>query len=208
MVFDYFAIPHIKGGVEEVHILFDDPGQMTESPKVIERSKRDQSSSVDPTHHCEDSTSIPSEWNANLINCRQCKRELYMCSYLSHALLDIAPASLSENQALITAGGFLAERRNQCWSVTATNKPHPLPNHKSAMEETYMATLCQFSRKQEIAVFSRHRHLSYWSAHSHLPQADIYVQLKGTLAHSKISVHEFPSDADPDFAQVPQQKRA
>ena len=32
--------------------LFDDPGQMAESPKEIGRSKRDQTAPIDPSYHC------------------------------------------------------------------------------------------------------------------------------------------------------------
>ena len=50
MLFDCYALPHIQAGVLEVHILLDDPGKMTESPKEIERAKRDESTPLDQTH--------------------------------------------------------------------------------------------------------------------------------------------------------------
>lgn len=79
MLFEHYAYPHIKAGVKEVHILIDDPAQ-AESPKDIERSKRDETSLVLQTHSCEpfyDDLSVPTvEWSTDLLHCRTCKRKL------------------------------------------------------------------------------------------------------------------------------------
>ena len=47
-----YLSPHIKGNTNEIHVLFDDPDQMQESPKQIERKRRNESHSIVKQHHC------------------------------------------------------------------------------------------------------------------------------------------------------------
>ena len=81
-----YLMPHLKANTSEVHVLFDDPDQMPESPKQLERKRRDESHTVQQ-HQCNnisDTVNVPSSWHDNLLNCRICKRSL--CEYLSYVL--------------------------------------------------------------------------------------------------------------------------
>ena len=40
LLFDQFALEHFKGGVKEVHLIFDKPGRQTFNPKQFEHAKR------------------------------------------------------------------------------------------------------------------------------------------------------------------------
>ena len=185
MLFDCFALPHLKAGAKEVHILYDNPGQVKESPKHIERTKRDEKCTVRTNHKCDkikDSTLLPGEWNTNLINCRSCKREL--CNYLSQAMLTVAPNSLSPRQTFITAGGFTGDRLNQRWSVTHTNQPQSVPELMSSVEETDQRIWyhCVKSAGYKKLLYSPDTdvyHIGLAITQDHLPGSDVFVQLKG-----------------------------
>ena len=46
-----FVRPHFAAGVTEVHVIFDNPGALPETPKEIEQSRQDQEHQV-LTHDC------------------------------------------------------------------------------------------------------------------------------------------------------------
>ena len=80
--------PHLKAGVCQVHVLFDDPSQNM-SPKQIEHTKHDETSQVSSSHTCttvDQSTTVPSKWRDDPLNCQQCKRAL--CKFLSMEMLN------------------------------------------------------------------------------------------------------------------------
>ncbi len=45
-----YVRPHLRAGVQEVHVVFDSPGSMRESSKELEQRRRD--SSVHGSHQC------------------------------------------------------------------------------------------------------------------------------------------------------------
>ena len=55
---------YFSTGVEEVHIVFDDPGQFDMHPKDIERRRRDgdKQGVVHEHTYFQDGTKIPSKW--------------------------------------------------------------------------------------------------------------------------------------------------
>ena len=69
-----YISPHLKAGVSQVHVLFDDPTQTTISPKQIEHAKRDETSQVSLSHTCvviDQSTTVPSKWRDTKLSAMQ-----------------------------------------------------------------------------------------------------------------------------------------
>ena len=61
-----FITPPLLKGSNEVHVLFDNPGQMEDNPKRFEHARRDTSLSLSTDHLCWvffDEAEIPSKWN-------------------------------------------------------------------------------------------------------------------------------------------------
>ena len=83
---------YLSAGVQEMHIVFDDPGRFTVHPKAIERNRRDPNNETAHEHiHFDDQAKIPSKWR-DIIECRKCKHELVL--YIGDCLLRIAPKYL------------------------------------------------------------------------------------------------------------------
>ena len=132
-----FVQPHLRAGATQVHVFFNNPNNSIQSPKEIERQKRDTSAHVDSDHECLDNTvvgAVPTNWRGKLLNCRTCK--MLLCEFLSQEMLHLVPPMLRDNQTFITAGGFVGQQRSQCWSVTKSDDPQPLPYLRSNVEET------------------------------------------------------------------------
>ena len=45
-----YVTPHVQAGESEIHIAFDNPGQILCFPKCIEQRRRDNQATVDLTH--------------------------------------------------------------------------------------------------------------------------------------------------------------
>jgi hypothetical protein len=76
-----FLMPHLNASVYELHVIFDDPQQMPELPKVIEQKRRDNKQVKISHHQCidiDDNAKVPSDWRGNIINCRTCKKKNYV----------------------------------------------------------------------------------------------------------------------------------
>lgn len=85
-----YVRPHYSAGTEEVHVIFDNPGGLKESPKELEQRRRDLTSKP-VQHSCmtfDSDAQIPSSWVAT-IACRNCKAAL--TTYLAQEFLKIAP---------------------------------------------------------------------------------------------------------------------
>ena len=71
--------PEFTRGAQEVHLIFDNPGRLKETPKHFERQRRDQSATIQTNNTCESihaAQKLPYQWREDLINCRTCKRNL------------------------------------------------------------------------------------------------------------------------------------
>ncbi len=95
------AVPHFKKGSTEVHILFDTPGCLDNSPKQFEQRRRDSSTKAPPC--CitlQGSTKVSSKkWRETVLACRTCKRSLksnlladisLTTSYLTFCLISLS----------------------------------------------------------------------------------------------------------------------
>ena len=124
-------------GCTEVHIIFDNPGRLTNTPKYFEQQRRDKAAAVQTNHCCDiitSTTKIPSKWRENVIHCRQCKRSLV--KYLCQFFLKYMHRYLKQDQTLYVAGGFDDPIQDTCWYVRNNTKPQPDPRYASDAEET------------------------------------------------------------------------
>ena len=136
-LFTRFIITQFKKGCEEVHIIFDNPGRLANTPKYFEHRRRDKSAIIQTNHHCDiivSTTKIPSKWRENLLHCRECKRSLI--KYLTHFFLHYMHKCLQQNQTVYVAGGYDNLIQDTCWYVRNNTKPQPDPRYTSNAEET------------------------------------------------------------------------
>ena len=97
-----FILPYFHKGSSEVHLLFDNPGNQPENPKVFEQSRRDTTRSSD--HMCTvffDEAEIPTKWQETL-KCRKCKRGL--THFLSAYIVQHIRPLLQGRQKYVTSG--------------------------------------------------------------------------------------------------------
>ena len=57
-LFARFIVPQWLRGSKEVHVIFDNPGCIPESPKLFERDRRDDCATVLSNHLCNEITNI------------------------------------------------------------------------------------------------------------------------------------------------------
>ena len=108
-----YTLKYFTVGVNEVHIIFDNPGRFENHPKSIERNRRD-AGKIGGSHthsHFSDEAKIPSKWQ-EMLKCRECKKRLI--AYMADSLLMTAPEVLQEGQRLIVAGGQLDMDERLC----------------------------------------------------------------------------------------------
>ena len=136
-LFTRFVMSQFRRGCTEVHVLFDNPGRLPNTPKYFEHKRRDQTGTVQANHFCDNITSttnIPTKWRDNLLHCRECKRSLV--KYLTHFFLHYMNKYLQPNQRVYLAGGHEEGITDTCWYVTNDTKPQPDPKYTSNAEET------------------------------------------------------------------------
>lgn len=115
-LFRRFVLSHFVGGSAEVHLVFDIPGRLPNSPKALERQRRDAICSLSQDHQhstFSDTCTPPSNWR-ELLSCRQCKRKLVL--YLGEAFMKNTRKLLRGRQMFILAGCFLGDAEDQAWS--------------------------------------------------------------------------------------------
>ena len=113
-----FAVPHFVKGVREVHIIFDNPGCIANTPKAVEQRRRDNLHTPPAEHeHYEfyNLTTVPSKWR-DCLHCHHCKRRLVL--YLGQAFQKIAADYLHGQQELVIAGCFGGEHSKNAIGIT------------------------------------------------------------------------------------------
>ena len=114
LLFNRFIRPHYQSGANTVHLIFDNPGQLTFNPKEFEQRKRDDQkkkhnnpkSKPHEHAHFSPSTPVKRPWR-EYINCRQCKRSIVEA--LGLAYLQRAGHNLHQGQSLVLGGCFSAD---------------------------------------------------------------------------------------------------
>ncbi len=132
-----FIITQFRKGSSEVHVIFDNPGRLENTPKFFEQKRRDSVATVTEGHVCElfkRDTKLKGKWRENVLNCRQCKRNLVI--FLGHYLLHNIGANLLPNQKCYVAGAFDDSATDSAWFVQGQQSPQPDPSFTCNAEET------------------------------------------------------------------------
>jgi len=72
-------LPLFGNTTQQVHLLFDNPNTIQQTPKYFERLCRDAQNQVADDHTCRAFSAdmiVPPKWRQNVLNCRKCKRSL------------------------------------------------------------------------------------------------------------------------------------
>ena len=65
-------IPRFSRGTLEVHLIFDNPGQLKNTPKSFEHRRRDETATIAAGHACEEfneNAKLPAKWRESVLNC-------------------------------------------------------------------------------------------------------------------------------------------
>ena len=132
------VVTQFKRGAIEVHIIFDNPGRLKNTPKYFEQVRRDASRKISIDHYCDDlqgSTKIPNvNWQDNIVSCRECKRRLV--KFLGIYFLNNLWKHLQAGQTVYVAGYLDGEEGDIAWFVRGQNRPQPEPLYNCIAEET------------------------------------------------------------------------
>ena len=97
-----YAVYYLQKGVNEIHIIFDNPGRISDHPKCIEHKQRDSGIADHQTHYTfDDNTKAPSKWS-EVLKCRECKRAAV--KYVGDCILRKATTILTQDQRIYVAG--------------------------------------------------------------------------------------------------------
>lgn len=132
-----YILTQFRKGSQEVHLLFDNPGQLSNTPKLFEHTRRDATATLAEGHQCTEfkqETKLKGKWRETVINCRQCKRHLV--KFLGQYVLDNIGTHLSPNQKCIVAGAFDGHIAATAWFVQGRQSPQPDPSYACNAEET------------------------------------------------------------------------
>ena len=105
-----FVRPHLYAGATEIHVVFDNPGSLPETPKEVEHIRRDQGKTVEDNHECvtfESASPTPKKWRS-IIGCRKCKKCL--TAYIASEMLTLCPFYLKGSQSFVSNIGTKAYR--------------------------------------------------------------------------------------------------
>ena len=119
-----------------MHVIFDDPGSLPNTPKKFEHLRRDKQH-LKEDHSCTKlslDSSIQKNWRVNILSCRKCKRTLVLI--LSKFFSSVVPQNLAPNQKFVTAGGFEGIDRHKAYTVQRRGTPQCAPLLTCNAEET------------------------------------------------------------------------
>lgn len=172
-----YVRPHLRLGVKEVHVIFDSPGSMKETPKEIEQRRRD--SSEKGSHECTPiaSTSAPpSNWR-NLLGCRRCNQAL--TQYLADEMLKLAVQVLRGSQT------FVSNAREVAYVASSNGEVLPSPRLWSNADEANLRLWlhCVHSSGTKKLIFSPDTDIYHigLTAASVQPDSEVIVQLSKSL---------------------------
>ena len=142
-------LPHFRNGATELHLIFDDRECQVESPKFLKDSIEIkqilfQMITVAIYYSYTEDMIIPPKWRENILNCRNCKRNL-IC-FLSNHFLERMAWKLLPNHRFVTAGGFNGAQRNQAWYIERNRTPQHDSRLTCNAEDKDMATCSEFCR--------------------------------------------------------------
>ena len=133
-----YLLTEFHRGSEEVHVIFDNPGRLENTPKYFEHMRRDATCKISTNHCCDDleaTTHITSRnWRENFLHCRLCKRNLV--KFLGNFFLKHIGANLQPHQSLYVAGAFDGAIVDSAWFVRGRSTAQPDPSFTCNGEET------------------------------------------------------------------------
>ncbi len=206
-----FVRPHFSAGVSEVHVVFDSPGSLPETPKEIEQARRDQSSTKAPSveHQCtlfQASEKVPNKWRA-VLACRQCKKALTWM--VAEEMLHLVVPIISPHQTFVT------NIQEEAFVTTTDNIKKSLPSLWTNADEGDLRVWlhCIQSTGRKKLIFSPDTDVYHigLTAMQHIPEAEVIVQLsKGYKEVPKFLHLKQLNRAlcdDPDLADIPTEMR-
>lgn len=205
LLLQQYIRPHLQAGMQEVHVVFDTPGLMKETPKELEQKRRDSVVLKGDKHSCiqmSSTTTVPQNWRA-LLACRTCK--WYLTQYLGEEFLVLVQHHLSSRQTFICNVGDGAK------SVIYTGEILPCPQLWSNADEADLRVwlYCIHSAGSEKLIFSPDTdiyHIGLTIA-SQRPETNIVIQLTRTFREgSKFLQLQYLPKAlytDPDLHGIP-----
>lgn len=113
-----YILTQFRKGSDEVHLIFDNPGQLKNTPKSFEQARRDATAIVIEGHQCTEfnqDTKLKGKWRETVINCIQCKRQF--AKLFSQYVLHSIGTYLSPKQTCIVAGVFEGDIAATAWFV-------------------------------------------------------------------------------------------
>ena len=169
-----FVRPHFVAGVMAVHVVFDCPSSLPETPKELEQRRRD--TAVEPAkHNCSvftDDMILPNKWRS-VLDCRSCKKKL--TTYIADEMLTLIQRFLHGNQQFVT------NIDQEAFSVSFGATRSFCPSLRSNADEGDLRVWlhCMHSSKTRTLIYSRdtdvyHIGLTQVANMSH---TDIIVQL-------------------------------
>jgi len=132
-----YVLTQFRKGCSEVHVIFDNPGQLQNTPKFFEHVRRDVAATLKEDHSCvqfNSETKLKGSWRENVLNCRQCKRNLV--KFLGQYFLESLGTHLLSNQKCFIAGAFEGHAIATAWFVQGGESPQPDPSYACNAEET------------------------------------------------------------------------
>ena len=202
-----FVRPHFVAGAKEVHVLFDNPGSQSETPKELEQMRRDKASESQTStcrHECisfHSNCCIPDKWR-NVLDCRICKKALTV--YIAEEMLQLITRYIDSNQEFIT------NVAQSAYSTTTACTKVPQPTLWTNADEADLRVWlhCVHSQGQRKLIFSPDTDVYHigLSAISLIPDTQIIVQLSKDHTHgARFLCLNTLLDAlsnDPDLADI------
>lgn len=205
------VLSHFSRGGNEVHLIFDTPGRLTNTPKYFEQQRRDSTATISPGHTCRginEHTTIPAKWREDVLNCRTCKRAL-VCFLADFMLRKVQPY-LSPHHKFYVAGAFPEPIIDTAWFVHGNSSvPQPDPSHNNNSEEadTRLWLHVRLTECTRVLIVSTDTDIYFIGLPLHSAQnKDIIIQISSV--HSKeLQLLQFRNLVtafrnDPDLANV------
>ena len=204
-----FIHPHFAAGVAEIHVVFDNPGGQSETPKELEQARRDQSLGNEVSaHNClpfSSTRQIPNSWR-DLLSCRSCKKSLTAYGHgWRHVTLHLKPYQNSSRVYYTNIG----ETANST-TVQDTTVIRPLLWTNANEADIRVWLHCLHSSGQRVLIFSPDTDVYHvgLTAVSQDNSCDMIVQLSKSLTEGgKFLRLNLLKEALSDLEAIPVQLR-
>ena len=208
-----FVCPHFAAGVKEVHVVFDNPGSQSETPKEPEQMRRDRASESQTStcrHECisfHSNCCIPAKWRT-ILECRACKKAL--TTYIAEEMLHLITRYIKRSQE------FVCNIAQSAYVTTTDSTKVPRPTLWTNADEADLRVWlhCMHSEGHRKLIFSPDTDIYHigLTAISLIPNTQVIVQLsKDHTDGARLLCLNTLLDAlsnDPDLADIHPNLRA